>query len=92
MFQRLKHEYCVSVEELRQNQMLVDKEAGRLFLNMFDFYVRNAVHKNLTEKEGIEAYQIRSNMFLGQVLVKKSGTVTEQDIKGHIYNFWDCGF
>src|SRR5277367_5694359 len=55
-FQSRENNYCQIVDKIRANKEPTGHNFGDLFLSMFDFYLRNAIHKNRTGKEGIDAY------------------------------------
>lgn len=87
-FQKSEDLYCRCIDKIKQGQQLTDLEGGILLVNMFDFYIRNAVHLNETGKEGIDAYRIRWNMFWNIMLVKKNGVISMRDVHEHIYKNW----
>jgi len=87
MFQGAEQEYCRCVDKLCEGRELTGSDYGRLLVNMFDFYVRNAVHKNLTGKEGIDAYRIRCAFFWSKLL-GKTGVITKEDIQNHVEKYW----
>jgi hypothetical protein len=91
-FQKSETFYCICIDKIKQGQQLTDIEGGNLLVNMFDFYIRNAVHRNETGKEGIDAYRIRQNMFWNVMLVKMNGVVSKRDIQEHIYQYWRLAF
>lgn len=81
--------YCRIAEELKKTGDIVERSMGDLFLYMFDLNLRNANHKNLTEKDGFYAYQQRLNIFLTQMLMKIEPTeFNVESIKAHITNNW----
>jgi hypothetical protein len=80
--------YCKCVDKIKKGLVLTNRESGGLLANLFDFYIRNAVHKNETGKEGIEAYRKRVRIFYSQILLKKTENITEHDIRNHIARQW----
>lgn len=89
MFQRGEEAYCQYVDKLRSRRPLTGKNHGDLIIMMFDFHLRNAAHKNLTGKEGIDAYNLRNRIFLGKILLGKGdGQITATDITHHIEQNW----
>ena len=94
--------YCRITEELKKTGNIAVKSMGDLFLYMFDLNLRNANHKNKTEKDGFYAYQQRLNIFLTQMLLKIEPTkLNVEVVKSHITKNWrmeivqaadDCGF
>jgi hypothetical protein len=89
MFQRGENIYCQCVDKLRSRKPLSGKNYGDLVLMMFDFHLRNAVHKNLTGKEGIDAYNLRNRIFMGKILLgRDDGQITIADIKNHLERNW----
>jgi hypothetical protein len=56
--------YCKFVDELRAGKEPSRNSHGDLLLNMIDLQLRNGVHKNLTDDEGLEAYNVRLALFL----------------------------
>ena len=90
MFQRIEGRYCHCVDKIKSGRALTEKEAGQLLWAMFDFHLRNIVHKNLTGKEGIEAYTVRVNILLNELLLgRKSGQVPHPDMLAHIEQYWN---
>ena len=57
-FQWREVSYCKFVDELRAGKEPSRISHGDLFLNMADLHLRNAIHKNLTKDEGLEAYNV----------------------------------
>lgn len=89
MFQRGENAYCQCVDKLKSGKQLLGTDFGNLILVMFDFHLRNAAHKNLTGKEGIDAYKMRTNFFFGKILLgKEQGPITKNDIVEHILQNW----
>jgi hypothetical protein len=89
MFQINENAYCACIDRIREGQEPVGRNLGDLLLTMFDFYLRNAVHKNRTGREGLEAYSRRVDIFLGQILLCRPDDELEQaDIKDHLEKYW----
>jgi len=88
-FQLVEKAYCQSVDQIRLKRKLDHREAGQLFAAMIDLHLRNKAHKNETGKEGIDAYNQRSRIFLSEILLTgRNGTVTKKEILEHILNHW----
>lgn len=88
-FQRIESVYCQCVDKIKARKEPTPREYGNLVLAMFDFYLRNAVHKNQTAGEGIDAYKFRNHFFVREMLLgKKSGEVSQGDIVNHINSHW----
>jgi hypothetical protein len=89
MFQINERAYCGCVDKIRLGKELEGRNRGDLLLAMFDFHLRNAVHKNRTGKEGIEAYGRRIDIFISQMLLNKNdGPISKADIIDHIVRYW----
>lgn len=89
MFQRGEDAYCQCVDKLKTRQPLSGKDFGDLVLMMFDFHLCNAAHKNLTGKEGIDAYRLRNRIFVGKILLgREDGQITTADIADHMEKNW----
>jgi len=89
MFQRGEDVYCQFVDKLKSGKPLTGKNYGNLVVMMFDFHLRNAAHKNLTDGEGIDAYNLRSRIFFGKVLLGRvDGQITKADLVNHINQNW----
>ena len=89
MFQISENAYCQCVDKIRKSQRPVGRHRGDLLLAMFDLYLRNAVHKNSTGKEGIDAYGRRVDIFISQILLDRTeDEITKSDIKNHLERFW----
>jgi hypothetical protein len=88
-FQNRENAYCQIVDKIRTSQEPTGTNFGDLFLSMFDFYLRNAIHKNRTGKEGIDAYDQRIQMAFSQILLgRDDGMLPKADIIDHILHFW----
>lgn len=87
-FHKVENRYCGFMEKILFGLSLNEQDYGALLANMFDIYIRNAIHKNNTGGEGIEAYLVRSRIFLGQVLLSRKDGFTAQDVQDHISNYW----
>lgn len=88
-FQKRESNYCQIVDKIRASQEPTGTNYGDLFLSMFDFYLRNAIHKNRTGKEGIDAYDQRIQMAFSQILLgRNDGELPRADIIDHILHFW----
>ena len=91
IFQVSENTYCECVDKIQSNQGLNGRNFGDLLLSMFDFHLRNAVHRNLTGMEGIEAYSRCVGIFVSQILLGRTdtgGEITESDVISHLVNFW----
>jgi len=89
IFQYREGIYCRFVDMIRTGQEPPGKLFGDFFLCMVDLHLRNAIHKNLTGQEGIDAYNLRINMFLARILVCKSdGDFSIPTVREHIRSFW----
>jgi hypothetical protein len=89
MFQVNERAYCDCIDRIRIKKEPEGRNRGDLLLAMFDFHLRNAVHKNRIGKEGVEAYSRRVDIFIGQVLLDKSdGEITKADIINHLERYW----
>jgi len=89
MFQRGEDAYCQCVDKLKSGKPLTGKNYGDLIVMMFDFHLRNAAHKNLTGEEGVDAYNLRSRIFIGKILLgREDGQITIADIVNHIELNW----
>jgi hypothetical protein len=88
-FQRGENYYCQCIDKIRLGTPLTGQDGGNLLAMIFDFYLRNAVHKNLTGKEGIEAYKLRSRIFVRKILLgRDDGEITVQDLVTHFQDNW----
>jgi hypothetical protein len=90
-FKRREVSYCSFVDELRAGKEPSRISHGDLFLNMADLHLRNAIHKNLTEDEGLEAYNVRLVLFFGRLLLGETEGESSLDIgriKKHLFDFW----
>jgi len=87
-FHRFEKEYCGCVDKIRAGKDLKDSEYGSLLVNMFDFFIRNAIHKNSTGREGIEAYKLRWGMFLQDMVLQRTAKVTPENVQSHIVRYW----
>jgi hypothetical protein len=87
-FRVVEDHYCQCVNKIKAGKPLTSLEGGNLLMAMFDFHLRNAVHKNSTGKEGIEAYELRTRIFLSGILLGRKGDVTREDISTHIETHW----
>lgn len=89
MFQINEKAYCDCVDRIRIGKDLEGRNRGDLLLCMFDFHLRNAVHKNRTGKEGIEAYGRRATIFIGQILLDKAEEeIAKSEIIEHLEKHW----
>ena len=89
MFQINENAYCDCIDKIRTKQELTDRNPGDLLLAMFDFHLRNAAHKNLIGKEGVEAYSRRVGIFIGQILLgREDEAITTLDVKKHLEAYW----
>jgi hypothetical protein len=88
-FQRGENLYCQCIDKIRSGTPLTLQNGGNLLLMMFDFYLRNAAHRNLTGKEGIDAYNLRSRIFMGKILPhREDDRTTSAEIVAHINENW----
>ena len=88
-FQRGENFYCQCVDKIRMGTPLTGLEGGNLLAMIFDFFLRNATHKNLTGKEGIEAYKLRSRIFMGKILLgREDNNITVNDLIAYLQNNW----
>lgn len=88
-FQNRENSYCQIVDKIRCVQQPTEINYGDLFLSMFDFHLRNAIHKNRTGKEGIEAYDHRIQMTFSQILLgRNDGEMLKAEIIKHIQSYW----
>jgi len=58
---------------------------------MADLHLRNAIHKNLTEDEGLEAYNVRLVLFFGRLLLGETegeSSLDNERIKKHLFDYW----
>jgi hypothetical protein len=89
MFQRRETIYSQFVEKIRASQESERKSYGDLFLCMADIFLRNGIHKNLTTREGLEAYDLRLNLFFSVMLLEKqTESFTKESIKAHLESHW----
>ena len=89
MFQGVENSYCRCVDKIKSGNTLTGREYGQLLMAMFDLHLRNAVHKNLTGKEGIDAYNLRSRIFMSDILLgRKNIAVTMTEIVNHVGHYW----
>lgn len=88
-FQRGENVYCECVDKIRSGRPINSNDGGNLLLMMFDFHLRNAAHKNLTGKEGIDAYLLRNRIFTGKLLLgRQDNNITLSDIVAHVSQHW----
>lgn len=88
-FQINEKAYCDCVDKIRGKVSPSGRNLGDLLLAMFDFYLRNAIHKNRTGLEGIEAYNRRAMTFLGQILLSNTeNEITMESIKNELVRNW----
>jgi len=80
--------YCDCLNKIIADSELSERDCGILLMCMFDFYIRNAVHRNDTGQEEIIAYRRRLGIFYSQILLKKEGLVTNADVHAHILKYW----
>src|ERR1700692_3981915 len=78
MFQEGEAAYCECLDLIRAGKTLSGTKCGTLLVLMFDLFIRNAIHKNRTEEEGIGAYRIRSRSFLQEILLGQKGKEVTQ--------------
>lgn len=89
MFQGTENIYCRCVDKIKSRQTLTSREYGQLLMIMFDFHIRNASHKNLTGKEGIDAYNLCSRVFMSDILLgRNDNVVTMTEIVNHVGRYW----
>ena len=89
IFEYREKAYCHFVDQLRLGQEPSRRDFGDFFLCMFDLNLRNAVYKNRTSSEGMDAYDARLSLFLSQMLVGGNpAECTRQKIKEYIQAFW----
>jgi hypothetical protein len=88
MFQLGENAYCHCVDKIRSRGPLTGKIYGNLVLMMFDFHLRNAVHKNLTGKEGIDAYRLRNKIFMEKILLGRSDNITPAAVAACVEQNW----
>lgn len=89
MFQINEKCYCDCVDRIRAKQDLEGRNVGDLLLAIFDFYLRNAAHKNRIQKQEIEAYSRRVGIFIGQILLgREDESITTQNVKAHLEGYW----
>lgn len=88
IFQPRERAYCRFVDQIRAGKEPSRHDFGDFFLCMFDLHLRNAIHKNKTGQEGIDAYEMRISMFLSQMLVGNPTSLSAQTIKSHIQSQW----
>jgi hypothetical protein len=89
IFNRREVIYCQFVEKIRAKQEPDRKSFGDLFLCMADISLRNGIHKNLTGKEGVEAYNIRLIVFFSAMLLEKPNELFPiETIKRHLHSYW----
>jgi hypothetical protein len=90
-FQKREVLYCKFVDELKAGKEPSEILYGDLFLNMADLYLRNAIHKNLTDDEGLEAYNVRLELFFGRLLLGMTDdafSLDDEKIKKHLLDNW----
>jgi hypothetical protein len=88
-FQEGEAIYCQCIDRIRSGKTLSAANYGSLLVMMFDFFIRNNIHKNRTGGEEIQAYRIRSHNFLRQLLLSRpSGEVTHDEIIEHVARNW----
>lgn len=91
LFKGREDSYCRFLDTLRAGQEPSEIEYGDLFLSMADLNLRNAIHKNLTGKEGVDAYNHRLEIFFAKLLLGDTHENTppnKQTIIQHLINFW----
>ena len=89
MFQQIETALCNCVDKIKLGRILTGREYGQLLLAIFDLHLRNATHKNMTGKEGIDAYNLRSRIFMSKILLgKKNIDATKRDITTHVGHYW----
>jgi hypothetical protein len=94
-FHALEAAYCRFVDEIKAGREPSRISYGDLFLNMTDFHLRNSAHKNRSSDEGLEAYNVRRNLFFVSLLlcaVTDNSAVNEESfvksILKHLFDFW----
>lgn len=88
-FQINENAYCDCVDKIRSNSEPSGRNHGDLLLAMFDLHLRNAVHKNRTGLEGVDAYSRRVDIFLGQILLRNpEGEMTKESIINELVRNW----
>lgn len=87
-FQPMESLYCGCIDKIRGGLPLSQDDYGILLSNMFDFFIRNAIHENATGREEIDAYRQRVHIFWSQILMKGAPVRSEADIQHHIKQFW----
>ena len=88
-FQKLENMYGDFVDKVRSGQEPPRINFGDLFLFMADLNLRNAIHKNHTGEEGIEAYEKRLNLFFQLILMRNTGKeFSVENVKIHIASNW----
>jgi len=89
MFQKAESNYCNCVDRIFKNQAPSGIEYGNLVIAMFDLHLRNRVHKNLTGKQRIDAYNLCSGIFVNEILLgRKDRRATKEDLVEHVQNYW----
>lgn len=89
MFQTNERAYCNCVDTIRMKREPEGRNLGDLLLAMFDFHLRNAIHKNRTGKERIEAYGQCIDIFISQMLLNwNGGEITKAHVINHIVRYW----
>ncbi len=92
MFQPREEKWCEIVDQFNNGVDPSRLDHGDLFLGMVDLCVRNAVHKNQTEDEGIEAYEIRLELFFCRLLLGIVGDAFPAEpteaVKDHLFKYW----
>ena len=89
MFQKTESHYCNCVDRIKTNDAVSGVDYGNLVIAMFDLHLRNRVHKNLTGKQRIDAYNLCSGIFVREILLgRKDRRATKEDMVEHIQNCW----
>jgi hypothetical protein len=78
LFHASESGYCNFLDTIRSGQEPSGASRGDLLLFMFDLYLRNRVHENLTGQEGIEAYKRRTDHFLADIIGADNAKSTQE--------------
>jgi hypothetical protein len=87
LFHASESAYCKCLDMIRSGPEPSGAPLGDLLLFMFDVFIRNRVHENMTGEEGIEAYKRRTEIFLGNIFGADNG-MSIQEIGRLISNNW----
>lgn len=89
MFQGLENLYPICVKRVRSRTEPTSREHFALMLMMFDLHLRNVAYENRTKGEGLEAYNIRVDLFKREIVFNpKEGKVSDEDCSACLRKHW----